>query len=93
MGVLVHLIKSLNATLGLTSVIVSHDVHETSAIADYIYVISEGKIIGQGTPKEIQQSDSQWVQQFMTGAADGPVHFHYTAKDYVDDLLSSGKRY
>lgn len=93
MGVLVHLIKSLNNTLGLTSIIVSHDVHETSAIADYIYVISEGKIVGQGTPQEIQHSTSPWIQQFMTGAADGPVHFHYPAKDYIDDLLPSGKRY
>ncbi|SJM92406.1 toluene transporter subunit: ATP-binding component of ABC superfamily [Crenothrix polyspora] len=93
MGVLVHLIKALNKTLGLTSIVVSHDVHETAAIADYIYVISEGKVVGQGSPEEIRRSDSEWVQQFMTGAADGPVHFHYPAKDYVDDLLSSGKRY
>jgi len=92
-GALVQLIKSLNNILGLTSIIVSHDVQETAAIADYIYVISEGKVVGQGTPKEIEQSDSDWVQQFMTGAADGPVHFHYPAKDYVDDLLSTGKRY
>ncbi len=92
-GALVHLIKSLNTILGLTSIIVSHDVQETAAIADYIYVISEGKIVGQGTPKEIEQSDSDWVQQFMTGAADGPAHFHYPAKDYVDDLLSTGRRY
>ena len=93
MGVLVHLIKSLNNILGLTSVIVSHDVHETSAIADYIYVISEGKIVDQGSPAQIQQSKSDWVQQFMNGAADGPIHFHYPAKDYIDDLLSTGKRY
>ncbi|MGZ5043400.1 MAG: ATP-binding cassette domain-containing protein [Methylobacter sp.] len=92
-GALVQLIKSLNNILGLTSIIVSHDVQETAEIADYIYVISEGKIVGQGTPKEIEQSESDWVQQFMTGAADGPVHFHYPAKDYVDDLLSTGKRY
>ncbi|MGZ5007811.1 MAG: ABC transporter ATP-binding protein [Methylobacter sp.] len=92
-GALVHLIKSLNTILGLTSIIVSHDVQETAAIADYIYVIAEGKIVGQGTPKEIEQSESDWVQQFMTGAADGPAHFHYPAKDYVDDLLSTGKRY
>lgn len=92
-GALVHLIKSLNNILGLTSIIVSHDVQETAAIADYIYVISEGKVVGRGTPKEIEQSDSDWVQQFMTGTADGPVHFHYPAKDYVDDLLSTGKRY
>jgi len=92
-GALVQLIKSLNNILRLTSIIVSHDVQETAAIADYIYVISEGKVVGQGTSKEIEQSESEWVQQFMTGAADGPVHFHYPAKDYVDDLLSTGKRY
>lgn len=89
MGALVHLIKSLNATLGLTSIIVSHDVQETAAIADYIYVLSEGRIIGQGTPQQISDSDSQWVQQFMNGDADGPVHFHYPAKEYLDDLLAS----
>ncbi|MEI7796287.1 MAG: ATP-binding cassette domain-containing protein [Methylococcaceae bacterium] len=91
MGALVLLIKSLNSTLGLTSIIVSHDVHETSAIADYIYVLADGKIVGQGTPQEIQQSSSKWVQQFMKGAADGPVHFHYPAKEYMDDLLHSEK--
>jgi len=93
MGVLVHLIKSLNNTLGLTSIIVSHDVHETSAIADYIYIIADGKIIDQGTPERIRQSPSEWVRQFLEGTADGPVHFHYPARDYVDDLLSTGKRY
>jgi phospholipid/cholesterol/gamma-HCH transport system ATP-binding protein len=92
-GVLVHLIKSLNVTLGLTTIIVSHDVHETSAIADYIYVVSDGKVIGEGTPSEIQHSSSEWVQQFMDGTADGPVHFHYPARELQDDLMSSGKRY
>ncbi|MEQ1738832.1 MAG: ATP-binding cassette domain-containing protein [Methyloglobulus sp.] len=92
-GVLVHLIKSLNANLGLTTIIVSHDVHETAAIADYIYVVSGGKVIGEGTPSEIKHSASDWVQQFMDGSADGPVHFHYPAKDLQDDLMSSGKRY
>jgi len=92
-GVLVHLIKSLNVTLGLTSIIVSHDVSETAAIADYIYVVSDGKVIGEGTPTEIKNSASEWVQQFMEGSADGPVHFHYPARDLQDDLMSSGKRY
>lgn len=92
-GVLVHLIKSLNVTLGLTTIIVSHDVSETAAIADYIYVVSGGKVIGEGTPAEIKHSDSDWVQQFMEGSVDGPVHFHYPARDMHDDLLSSGKRY
>ncbi len=91
MGALLLLIKSLNTTLGLTSIIVSHDVQETAAIADYIYVLSEGKVVGQGTPQEIEQSPSEWVQQFMNGAADGPVHFHYPAKEYMDDLLFTEK--
>ena len=93
MGALVLLIKSLNTTLGLTSIIVSHDVHETAAIADYIYVLAGGKVVGQGTPQEIQESPSEWVQQFMNGAADGPVHFHYPAKEYMDDLLHSEKAF
>lgn len=92
-GVLVHLIKSLNAALGLTSIIVSHDVQETAMIADYIYVVSDGRIIGEGTPNDIQQTSSEWVRQFMDGSADGPVHFHYPARDLRDDLLSIGKRY
>lgn len=92
-GVLVHLIKSLNTTLGLTTIIVSHDVHETAHIADYIYVVSGGSVIGQGTPDEIRNSSSAWVKQFMEGSADGPVHFHYPAKDLQDDLIPAGKRY
>lgn len=91
MGALVLLIKSLNITLGLTSIIVSHDVQETAAIADYIYVLSDGKVVGQGTPQELQDSTSEWVQQFMNGNPDGPVHFHYPAKEYMDDLLHSEK--
>jgi phospholipid/cholesterol/gamma-HCH transport system ATP-binding protein len=92
-GVLVHLIKSLNVTLGLTTLIVSHDVNETAAIADYIYVVSGGEVIGEGRPDEIRHSSSAWVRQFMEGSADGPVHFHYPAKAIQDDLFSSGKRY
>ncbi len=88
MGVLVHLIKSLNQILGLTSIIVSHDVRETAEIADYIYLLADGKIIAQGAPRELEQSDSAWVQQFLHGYADGPVHFHYSADEYFADLLS-----
>jgi phospholipid/cholesterol/gamma-HCH transport system ATP-binding protein len=87
LGTLVKLIKELNNTLGLTSIIVSHDVKETIGIADYIYVLSEGKVAGHGTPDQIKNSDSQWVQQFMKGDADGPVHFHYPANDYKQDLF------
>jgi phospholipid/cholesterol/gamma-HCH transport system ATP-binding protein len=88
MGVLVKLIHDLNEELGLTSIVVSHDVKETSTIADYIYLISEGKIVGQGSPAEIEHSNSPWVGQFMHGLADGPVPFHYPAGDYAADLLA-----
>ncbi len=88
MGVLVKLIRDLNEILGLTSIIVSHDVAETSAIADYIYVLSQGKVVGQGTPHELHQSESEWVRQFMKGTPDGPVPFHYPAGDYAEELLS-----
>ncbi|MCK4841148.1 MAG: ATP-binding cassette domain-containing protein [Methylococcales bacterium] len=89
LGTLVKLIKELNNALKLTSIIVSHDVKETASIADYIYVLSGGKIIGQGTPEQIKNSDSEWVQQFMKGDADGPVHFHYPAIDYQNDLFET----
>lgn len=88
LGALVKLIKELNNALGLSSIIVSHDVEETASIADYIFVLSGGKIVGQGTPEQIKNSDSEWVQQFMNGDADGPVHFHYPATDYHKDLLN-----
>lgn len=87
LGTLVNLIKQLNIALGLSSIIVSHDVDETVGIADYIYVLSGGKVVGHGTPEQIKNSDSEWVQQFMEGKADGPVHFHYPANDYSNDLL------
>jgi len=87
LGTLVKLIKNLNDTLNLTSIVVSHDVKETISIADYIYVLSEGKVIGEGTPEQIQNLDSEWVQQFMKGHPDGPVHFHYPATDYNNDLF------
>jgi phospholipid/cholesterol/gamma-HCH transport system ATP-binding protein len=87
MGALVQLIRLLNDALGLTSIIVSHDVKETAAISDYIYVVSEGKVVGQGTPQELGRTDSDWVKQFMQGLPDGPVPFHYPAPDYSGDLL------
>jgi len=90
MGVLVRLIRSINDALGLTSLIVSHDVHETAEIADVIYVISNGKVVGKGTPHALKNSDSAWVKQFINAESDGPVHFHYPAPDYVDDLLGGG---
>jgi phospholipid/cholesterol/gamma-HCH transport system ATP-binding protein len=89
MGVLVQLIRVLNDALGLTSIIVSHDVQETAAISDYVYVISQGKVIGQGTPEALGNTDSDRVNQFMQGLPDGPVPFHYPAPDYMEDLLNA----
>ncbi len=88
MGILVQLIRELNDALGLTSIIVSHDVVETASIADYMYVISGGKIVGQGTPDQMQRAESKWVRQFMEGLPDGPVPFHYPGAAYIDDLLA-----
>jgi phospholipid/cholesterol/gamma-HCH transport system ATP-binding protein len=87
MGALVQLIRLLNDALGLTSVIVSHDVKEAAAISDYVYLISGGKIMGHGTPEQLSGTTSEWVKQFMQGLPDGPVPFHYPAPPYVDDLL------
>lgn len=87
LGALVQLIKEFNNALSLTSIIVSHDVEETASIADYIYILSGGKVVGQGTPKQIENLDSEWVRQFLNGDADGPVHFHYPANNYHQDLF------
>ena len=85
-GVLVTLIRTLREALGLTTIIVSHDVPETLHIADYIYIIANKGIIGQGTPEELKQSDSPFVQQFLNGSPDGPVRFHYPASSYLQEL-------
>ncbi|MFZ1574674.1 MAG: ATP-binding cassette domain-containing protein [Chromatiaceae bacterium] len=90
MGVLVKLIRQLNDASRLTSIIVSHDVADTTSIADYLYVIAGGKVMARGTPAEIRASSSEWVTQFMEGLPDGPVHFHYPAPTLATDLLGVG---
>ncbi|OUM08825.1 phospholipid ABC transporter ATP-binding protein MlaF [Pseudomonas syringae] len=90
MGVLVRLIRLLNDALGITSIVVSHDLSETASIADYLYVVGDGQVLGQGTPQELMSSDNPRIRQFMTGEPDGPVPFHYPAPDFREDLL--GKR-
>ena len=87
MGVVVQLIRLLNDALGHTSVVVSHDVQETASIADYIYVIADGEIIGQGKADEVLHSDLPRVRQFMQGLPDGPVPFHFPASELADDFL------
>ena len=89
MGVLVRLIRLLNDSLGITSIVVSHDLAETASIADYIYVVGDAQVLGQGTPDELMNSDNPRIQQFMKGIPDGPVPFHYPAPDYLDDLLGA----
>ena len=91
MGVLVKLIRLLNDALKMTTIIVSHDVQETVSIADYIYVIAEGRVVGEGTPEDLKQHGTDWVKQFMEGLPDGPVPFHYPAKAYPDDLWEARK--
>jgi phospholipid/cholesterol/gamma-HCH transport system ATP-binding protein len=87
MGVLVRLIRLLSDALGITSIVVSHDLAETASIADYIYLVGDTKVLGQGTPDELMNSDDPRVRQFMKGIPDGPVPFHFPAADYCDDLL------
>ena len=88
MGILTRLISSLNRALGLTSLVVSHDIQETCRIADYAYVIAQGKVIGHGRPADLLSSTEPMVHQFLSGEADGPVRFHYPAPGYRDDLLA-----
>lgn len=90
MGVLIKLIKDTNHALGTTSVIVSHDVKEVCSIADYIYLLSDGEIIAEGSPEILQSSDQADVEQFMHGEPDGPVPFHYPAEKINIDLDIEG---
>src|SRR5688572_22700525 len=87
MGVICRLIKHMNEALGITSIVVSHDVHELSTIAHDSFLLSQGKVVASGTPEELTRSENAEVRQFMSGLADGPVPFHYPAPDYRDDLL------
>jgi len=92
MGVLVELIRKLNDSLGLTSVVVSHDVNEVLSIADYVCVLSEGKIIAKGTKEELLNEKSGYVNQFINGLPDGPVPFHYPAESYMNDMVQSDEK-
>lgn len=87
MGILVKLIKSLNEVLGLSSLIVTHDVTEVMSIADHVIIIADQGVIGSGTPDEMRHHESPLVQQFLKGLSDGPVPFHFPAQSYNDELL------
>jgi phospholipid/cholesterol/gamma-HCH transport system ATP-binding protein len=90
MGMIVRLIKRLNEALGITSIVVSHDVPEVGSIADYSYLLDGGRAIAQGTTAQLNASTDPAVRQFMQGLSEGPVSFHYPAADYVGALLQSG---
>ncbi|AQZ93434.1 ATP-binding cassette domain-containing protein [Halopseudomonas phragmitis] len=92
MGVLVRLIRLLNDALGLTSIVVSHDLTETASIADYIYVVGDTQVLGHGRPDELMNSDNPRIRQFMKGEPDGPVPFHFPASRYMDDLLKGDRK-
>jgi len=87
MGVLVRLIRTLNDSMGLTSIVVTHDVDEVLTIADYAVVLSGGRVIAQGSAEDIRRTTHPWVRQFVRGEADGSVPFHYPAGDYTQALL------
>ena len=87
LGVISNLIKDVGAVYECTNVIVSHDIEETSRISNLLYVLSEGEIIGQGSPQDLKKDDSPRLRQFLNGLPDGPVPFHYPAPGYMDDLI------
>jgi phospholipid/cholesterol/gamma-HCH transport system ATP-binding protein len=88
LGVILRLIKQMNEALGITSIVVSHDVQELSTIADDSYLLSGGMVAAAGAPAQLRASDSAAVRQFMTGSAEGPVPFHYPAPEYEAQLLA-----
>ena len=87
LGVVLRLIRELNDALGITSIIVSHDVREIAAVADAAYLLSGGRVVAGGSPASLVESDSAEVRQFMQGLPDGPVPFHYPAPDYAQQLF------
>lgn len=87
MGVIVRLVRRMNDALGITSIIVSHDVAEVSTVADRSFLISDGKVAASGSPDELNSAKSELVRQFMHGMADGPVAFHFDAPNYAEQLL------
>lgn len=87
-----ELIRTLNDALGASSIVVTHDVQESLKIVDYVYFVSEGRIVAEGTPDEIRNSDAPYVHQFIWGETDGPVPFHYPSRAYRDQILREKAR-
>ena len=87
MGIIVRLIRRLNDALGITSIVVSHDVQEVGSIADYSYLLDAGHVVAHGTTAQLHASSDPTVRQFMQGTSEGPVSFHYPAPDYQKSML------
>ena len=87
LGVIVRLVRRMNDALGITSIVVTHDVEEVATVADRSFLLSDGKVAASGSPDELRTANSELVRQFMHGMADGPVAFHYDAPDYEEQLL------
>ena len=87
LGVILRLIQKMNEALGITSIVVSHDVHELETIAHDSYLIADGRVVAAGTPAELKRSEAPIVRQFLSGSPDGPAPFHYPAPDYAAQLL------
>ena len=83
---ILKLIRTLNQTLGITSILVAHELAAVSRIADQIYLLAAGKIAAHGTPDDLARGETPWTKQFFSGEADGPVPFHYPAPDYATQL-------
>ncbi len=92
LGTAAKLIRQLNNTLGITSIVVSHDLEETFRIADQVVVLANGKIAAQGTPEEVRQSSDPLVHQFVHAQADGPVRFHYPGPSVAEDFSAGLKQ-
>jgi phospholipid/cholesterol/gamma-HCH transport system ATP-binding protein len=91
LGVILRLIRRLNDALGITSIVVSHDVQEISTVADQVFLLSGGKVVAHGSPQDLKSNPTDIVKQFVGGLADGPVPFHFPAPDYFGELLSRGE--
>jgi phospholipid/cholesterol/gamma-HCH transport system ATP-binding protein len=89
LGVIARLVRTLNDSLGQTSIIVSHDVEECFDIVDYVYMMSPARVVAQGTPAELRRSGEAFVKQFVRGETDGPIPFHYPAPAYEADLAAA----
>ena len=91
LGVIGHLIRTLNDALGAASVMVTHDVHESLGMVDYVYFVSEGRVVAEGTPDQIRASEDPFVHQFVNAEPDGPVPFHYPADAVENSFFGSGR--